>query len=223
MSKFSEYWDKKLPQNAIQNTYEPWLKEKLGMISQAGSPILDLGSGNGEDTEFLLRKGFKVISADFSKSSVEKVSQIEGSTPILFDMSNIDEWSKFPDKSIGTVVANLSLHYFDDKTTRMIMEQIKRILKPSGILIARVNSSNDKNFGASDGEELEPGYYTNPERGINKRFFTPDSIKKYFSIVGQETFETKQILFNGKPKQIFEIVCGSGPSLENADLSFTNQ
>ena len=207
MNSFSKYWDKKLPKNKEESTYCVWLDDKLDLMRKCGLNVLDLGCGNGEDTKYLIDMGFNVVSADFSKFSIDSIANIKGSHPMLFDMSNENDWKKFADESFGTVVANLSLHYFDNKTTQMILFNIKRILKSHGILIARLNSSKDENFGANDGIEVEPNFYINEERGITKRFFTADIIKKYFSLFKILSITNKEILYIGKKKQIFEVVC----------------
>ena len=55
-------------------------------------------------------------------------------------------WYIFEDESIEVIIADLSLHYFNDETTKNIVKEIKRVLKCNGYLIARVNSVNDSNF-----------------------------------------------------------------------------
>lgn len=86
------------------------------------------------------------------------------------------------------------------------MNEIKRILCPNGILIARVNTTEDKEFGAGEGVELEPNFYKNLDRGIDKRFFTKDDVVKFFSIVGNVSIQLKQITYIGKEKKIFEVI-----------------
>lgn len=39
------------------------------------------------------------------------------------------------------------------------MREIKRILTPNGYLIARVNSVDDINYGAGQGEKLEENFF----------------------------------------------------------------
>lgn len=64
---------------------------------------------------------------------------------------------KFPiaDKKYSLIIADLSLHYFNNETTIHIMKEIKRILKDGGVLLARVASVNDFNFGAGQGEKQD--------------------------------------------------------------------
>ena len=88
----------------------------------------------------------------------------------------------------------------------MILKEIKRILINNGFLIARVNTNLDTKFGAGDGIEIEPNFYQNLERGIDKRFFTKESALEYFSIIGKPSISLRTIKYIGKQKQIFEIV-----------------
>lgn len=59
------------------------------------------------------------------------------------------------DKKYSLIIAVLSLHYFNNETTIHIMKEIKRILKDGGVLLARVASVNDFNFGTGQGEKQD--------------------------------------------------------------------
>ena len=205
MNKYSQYWDKKLPDNLTKSTYSIWLDNFKKELNVNNLPILDLGCGNGDDSKWLIENNYKVVSSDFSISSIEHVKKINPNT-ILLDMSNIEDWKQIEDNAFSSVVANLSLHYFDNATTIMILKEIKRILINNGILIARVNTNLDTEFGAGDGIEIEPNFYQNLERGIDKRFFTKESALEYFSIIGKPSITLRTIKYIGKQKQIFEIV-----------------
>lgn len=205
MDKYSNYWDKKLPDNLKKSTYSEWLNDFKNELDNAQLPILDLGCGNGEDTNWLANNGYCVISTDFAPSAVEHVKKTNKNTYIL-DMRYQSDWQQLKDNSISIIVANLSLHYFDNTTTKMIMHEIKRVLVTNGLLIARVNSNLDTEFGAGEGIEIEPNFYQNLERGINKRFFTQESIINYFSLIGSPKIDEKTINYLGKNKQIFQII-----------------
>lgn len=77
------------------------------------------------------------------------------------------------------VIADLSLHYFTEKTTIKILREIERIVKPEGILIFRVNSINDINYGSGIGIEIEKHLFETSD-GRYKRFFDADDINKFF-------------------------------------------
>ncbi|MBQ9790233.1 MAG: class I SAM-dependent methyltransferase [Clostridia bacterium] len=205
MNKNAEYWNKKLPENFSRSTHSIWLDQHTKKLANSKLPILDLGCGNGEDTAWLVGQNFNVVSLDFSLSGVSQTRSINPNTHI-FDMSNLEDWQSLKNNSFAAVVANLSLHYFSDSTTRMIMREIRRVLAPDGVLIARVNSTLDTVFGAGSGTEIEPNFFQNPDRGIEKRFFTLDSAKDYFSLIGKPKIQEKTITYVGKQKQIIEVV-----------------
>ena len=84
---------------------------------------------------------------------------------------------------------------------------MKRILKQDGILLARVASVNDFNFGAGVGQELEKNYYF--EGDYTKRFFDLEDVNKYFGIIGSVETEETQMTRNeaeySKPKMLYKI------------------
>ena len=87
------------------------------------------------------------------------------------------------------------------------MNEIRRILKKNGILLSRVASVNDFNFGAGIGEELEKNFYF--EGAYTKRFFDQEDVNKYFGIIGPlESFETSMTRNEeeySKPKVLYQI------------------
>jgi SAM-dependent methyltransferase len=62
-----------------------------------------------------------------------------------------------------------------------ILEEVRRVMRPGGVFVFRVNATDDVHFGALQGEELEPNYYHVPPDGRNnrpyKRFFDEASIR----------------------------------------------
>ena len=112
------------------------------------------------------------------------------------------------DETYSLIIADLSLHYFDNNTTIKIMKEIKRILKPNWILLARVATINDTNFWAGKWEKLENNYYF--VEWYKKRFFDKDDVNKYFWIIwdvkAKETEMTRNKDEYKKIKKLYEII-----------------
>ena len=85
-----------------------------------------------------------------------------------------------------------------------VMKEIKRILKRNGCLLARVNSLDDLNFGAGQGEKIEDNYYF--VDGYNKRFFSVDEARRFFSLIGEVEIKQATMLRYSKPKRVIEVV-----------------
>jgi hypothetical protein len=77
------------------------------------------------------------------------------------------------------VVASLSLHYFPWPETEALVERIRQLLVPSGILLCRLNSTNDHHFGASGHPRIDDDYYL--VDGAPKRFFDRAAVDRLFS------------------------------------------
>ncbi len=199
-------WDSWSKRRAGVPVYDNWLDDYKDILNEnKNEEILDLGCGIGADTLYLIERGFNVLSCDFSKDALESINKnISNSKTKYLDM--LDKFP-FKDESFSLVVADLSLHYFDNKTTIHIMEELKRILKNNGVLLARVASVNDFNFGAGIGEQLEKNFYF--EGDYTKRFFDEEDINKYFGIIGNieshETSMTRNEEEYSKPKVLYQV------------------
>ena len=110
----------------------------------------------------------------------------------------------FNDNSFDLIIADLSLHYFNEEKTFEIINEIKRILNNNGILLARVNSINDEKFDAEQFTLIEKNYYYAYK--YKKRYFNDEDIKKFFSVIGPYDSEEKELLRFNKPKKLFEII-----------------
>ena len=206
--KMLDNWSKRRSNVPV---YDLWLDEYKEILeSNKDNEILDLGCGIGADTLYLIERGYNVLSCDFSNEALKSIQDNIPNSKTLY----LDMMKKFPikDNTYSLIIADLSLHYFDNETTIHIMREIKRILNNNGILLSRVASVNDFNFGAGVGEELERNYYF--EGDYTKRFFDFEDINKYFGIIGSVEAEETQMTRNEdeylKPKILYKVKVEKG-------------
>ncbi len=211
MNKYKEHWDKTHYKyfNGKINV-DNWLDKYMQLINSCEYPIMDLGCGIGNNVKYLLECGKSVVACDYSDSALEVVQSI-----FLDDVNNkrlkllkFDISNNFPIKkeNFELIISDLSLHYFDKKTTIKILEEIKRILVDGGCLLFRVNSINDLNYGTKVGKEIEPHFYFT--QGYEKRFFDLNDINYFFGnwIIKNLNekimyrYESKKILWEGLAK-----------------------
>ena len=186
-----------------QIKYDDWLDLFERAISECKTPIIDLGCGSGNDTLYLIEKGKQVIPCDYSQNAIKNIQKNfpEVTRAECFDMT---KGLPFVDNFTSIIISDLSLHYFTEEKTFEIIEEIKRVLKPNGILIFRVNSVKDVNHGAGQGKEIESHLYET-EDGRYKRFFDEKDIKKFFAdweklYLHEETmgrYELEKVLWRG--------------------------
>ena len=148
---------------------DPWLDKWLPLLQQKSTneSLLELGCGDGRDTSELLLAGCKVIATDISSSNLTACAQ-SASYANLVQMDN-GKLFPFADRSMSVIIASLSLHYFTWEVTMQIASELKRCILPGGLFLARFNSTEDDNYGASSPLEIEPNLRQVGTR--TKRFF----------------------------------------------------
>ena len=188
--------------------YDGWLDSFRQVIINCQTPIIDLGCGSGNDTLYLVKLGKEVIPCDYSENAIHNIRK---NFPEVRRSECVDltEGLPFPDSFAGIILADLSLHYFDEMTTFGILDDLKRVLKPAGLLLFRVNSIHDINYGAGQGIEIERHFYKTETMGY-KRFFDESDIRHFFHgwelIHVEESeldrFEKPKVLWTGAARNL---------------------
>ena len=161
-----------------------------------GKNVLELGCGPADDTRKIAELSSSVVACDLSPPS-----QIEGAKQVLV----VDHSEELPFKpcTFDVVIASLCLHYFSWNTTQKIVSELSRVLTPKGVIVVRVNSNNDENYGAKGHTEIESGLYM--VKGQQKRFFSKADVELLFKSEWKlTTIEEKSIDRYERPKQILE-------------------
>ena len=174
-----QYWDNlHMEYNRDDIKMDDWLVDFDSIILSSKTPILDLGCGSGNDTLYLINKGKQVISCDQSRNAIDNIKK---NFPEVYDTKcfNMLDGMPFDDNSYELIIADLCLHYFREKDTIKILNEIRRILVSGGHLIFRLNSMNDVNHGAGKGNEIETHLYETDDKRL-KRFFTEEDIRYFF-------------------------------------------
>jgi SAM-dependent methyltransferase len=111
-----------------------------------GMKILDAGCGGGRNIVWLMRHGFEVFAVDIDAAAVDGVRRLANQlapnlSPENFRTADLGS-IPFPDACFDWVICNAVLHFASDRNEfdRWITEQW-RVLKPGGILFARLASS----------------------------------------------------------------------------------
>ena len=158
-------------------TDDLWLERWLPLIASKaeGSPILELGCGSGRDTQVLADVGHRVVGVDLSASAIKKAADRVPNCQFYCQ----DIRAPFPVHTTNVVLASLSLHYFPWSETVALVGRIRDALRPSGLLLCRLNSTEDHHFGANGHPEIEPNYYL--VNGEPKRFFDRAAVEELFA------------------------------------------
>lgn len=186
-------------------TPDPWLGRWLPLLRErsAGTPILELGCGSGADTETLVAAGHDVIALDLSADAVAAAKKRVPAARFLCQ----DLREPFPvgPGSTRAIVASLSLHYFPWPETLDLLARIRDTLQPGGLLLCRLNSTNDHHFGASGHPRIGDNYYL--VDGAPKRFFDRTAVLQLFA-QGWNALSLEEHVTGkyGRPKALWEAI-----------------
>jgi len=155
-------------------------EEIIRFLPKLGT-VLELGTGQGQDSIYFRSRGYSVISTDREVGIIERADSnahefLGGSYGAMrFQLLDLSREFNLRDTSIDIAYAHLSLHYFDTQTTEQIFAEIYRVLKPGGILAFLVNSVNDPEYNT--GTKLEADYFET--EGTTKRYFSADTARAF--------------------------------------------
>lgn len=155
---------------------DPWLERWLSLLAEraAGAPILELGCGSGQDTAVLAAAGHRVVGLDLSPERIAKARERVPAAEFYCQ----DLRAPFPLAEAGAVLASLSLHYFPWDETMALAARIRAVLRPRAPLLCRLNSTNDRHYGATGHPEIAPHFYD--VDGERKRFFDRADVERLF-------------------------------------------
>ena len=129
--------------------------------------VLDLGCGKGRNSLFFAANGLNVTAMDISDEALKTVENLHHPKirTVCADISEADLESERYD----AVFACLSLHYFGDAVTRIIVDKVYRSLRAGGLFFIRCKSVKDKAYGI--GEKVGEDMYFD---GWTRHFFRPE-------------------------------------------------
>ncbi|MGF2035199.1 MAG: class I SAM-dependent methyltransferase [Nostoc sp. CmiVER01] len=156
-----------------------WTKVHLPFLNAAKvKTVLDLGCGTGNDVLRLVQQGFTVIGLDFSDEAVrqgrEKAEKL--GLDAQFVVADMAKPLPFNKATFDAVMSNVAIHMFSDRITRELFKEIRRIIRPNGLFVFHVNSTEDALVRAERHpimREIEPNYFLE-RHGQTMHFFTQE-------------------------------------------------
>lgn len=132
--------------------------------------VLDLGAGKGRGSLWLAARGYKVTALDISPSALAHIRrQNPEIETVCGDIAGFDGDCRRYD----WVLADLSLHYWDDAKTRAIVAEIYKTLNPGGCFSVACKSVSDFEYG--QGTEVGPDIF---EHGHVRHFFRLEYLRE---------------------------------------------
>lgn len=124
--------------------------KKAAGLFPPNSTILELGCGTRSDSVYFTGLGHLAVATDFLDSVIETNKKSVRIPNLQYKVMDLTQPFPYKDSDFDVVYARLSLHYFDDPTTKQVFGEIRRVLKPGGLLAFMCKSTKDPLYGVGD-------------------------------------------------------------------------
>lgn len=166
--------------------------------------VLDVGCGAGRHLLYLAQNGVDAHGFDFSESAVAELKENLDELGAEADVQVADMAEKFPydGEQFDAVLAIRSIHHADLDTINHSVDEMFRVLRPSGLIYVQVptyEKLEELQRGGEEFEEVEPG--TNiplegPEEGVPHHNFQREEVHEIFSDFEIEELDKRDDHYN---------------------------
>lgn len=167
--------------------------------------LLDLGGGQGRDAIYFAQNGFQVTVVDFSRTGLDliehKTKQLKLSQNITTLQHDVRNTLPFENESFdGCYSHMLYCMALTTKELEFLSDEIRRVLKPTGVNIYTVRNTDDAHYrqGIHRGEDMYES------QGFIVHFFNKEKIEhlaKGYEIVSIDSFEEGKL-----PRKLFLVI-----------------
>lgn len=121
------------PSRALQRFLDEFKPEQRAVA-------LDLGSGNGRNSIFLIQQGYqRVLGIEFSKAAFDmaqqKVTNLHWEDKLKFLHQSLSEPIPAEDESFDLAIDMMTMHALTKETRENMIKEIIRLLKPGGYFV----------------------------------------------------------------------------------------
>jgi len=138
----------------------PFVVEAMRLFRECRAQVfLDLGCGMGRNSIYLAKEGFDVVGVDISKSALRKTktwSRIEGISNVAVLCASMTHLP-FVDQVFHVVISVSVIHHAIKEDIEKAIEEIHKVLKDEGLLLANFLSVEDYRYGL--GLKIEEGTF----------------------------------------------------------------
>jgi SAM-dependent methyltransferase len=156
--------------------------------------LLDLGCGTGNDVLRLSQHGYTVVGLDHSREAIQQATT-KAASRAAFLVADMAAPLPLADACFDAVMSNVAMHFFDDARTRALFAEVRRIVRPQGLLLFHVNALEDRPLRAKRKppvRDLAPNYILETD-GKTMHFFSAAYLRELLTGWGEVHLELIEI------------------------------
>lgn len=175
-----DYWNSIYEKKTITEEPSPFAKSIVSDMKTRGVDVLELGCGNGRDSLFFAREGFRVTGIDASDLSIHRLKRIVLNTNTRFICDDFVKCEAIYSVLYDTIYSRFTLHAINESQETELLTNCVRALKPNGRLYIEARSKKDDLFGL--GVQIDRDAYV--YNGHYRRFICMENLMKKMTSLG---------------------------------------
>ena len=203
-----EHWDGMLAAKDDRYGAEPSApgREAAARFAEAGArDLLELGAGQGRDSLFFARQGFRVTALDFTSSGVEAVVRKAGAQGLddvlRAAVHDCRDPLPFPDASFDACYSHmLFCMALTTPELEALSWEVRRVLRPGGLHVYTARTTDDPGYGS--GTAYGDGLYGSG--GFIVHFFDRQLVARLAA--GFDLLEVHEFEEGDLPRRLFTVV-----------------
>lgn len=203
---WEKYWDCTQNPKLFAEPPSESAKKAVEIFKEKGiTKILELGGGLGRDSLYFAKNGFQVYVLEYTKSGVETIRNNASEYGLTKSIIAIQHDVRAPlpfDKDFfeGCFSHMLYCMAFTDDELNRLSEEIRRVLKNSGLNIYTVRNINDRMYGTG----IHKGGNMFEIEGFIINFFDEEMVKLFSK--GYQIQNISEFEEGGLPKKLYNVV-----------------
>lgn len=166
-----DHWEELYRTGQVADDIVSDFAKEVSRLLPARATIAELGCGRKMDAAYFAQQGYSVEALDFSEYAIaQNRKRYRDIANLTFRIADISQPLPFESNGVSAIYARLSLHYFTDRITKKIFQEIHRVLTPSGLLAFLCKTPHDHHYG--QGKEIERDMFL--KDGHIRHFFSED-------------------------------------------------
>lgn len=138
--------------------------------------VLELGSGQGRDTKYLVDSGMKVIAIDYSETACNQLQNSFGNGIVMMQ-ADLREGIDLPRASVDACFSHMLLTMdFTDEQLFRLMADLKKVVVPGGLIMFSVRNQRDPGF--EKGENIH-GSVWESGKGFAVRYYSESDVRRF--------------------------------------------
>ena len=203
-------WDRVFTETPDRFGSEPSLSAKMAAEAfkrlHAGDlDVLDLGSGAGRDALFFAQNGMHVVALDFSHAALEALGRSARSLGLSEHVQTVQHDVREPlpfSDSVFDACYSHMLYCMDFTFAELsqLSAEVKRVLRPGGIQVYTVRTTEDPDFGTGThrGEQIYE------DEGFVLHFFDRGMVERLAT--GFRVLEVREFEEGALPRRLFVVI-----------------